>query len=325
MGTLKNMFHSYSLYRYGERRPITLAGSPPPGRLLRGQRRQRVVDQAVEILKGWRTSPFQHEAAVRVGLRSALCLEGARWARADSEAELIVAEGLCLIGAERPSWEDGQPRYIDRGDFCVRCGKPMPDDLAAGVRNQRFCSAECAAAELDDRHRHDGSVSNRVVRAAQSLIRRELIPQSTCERCGKLFRPMKPELHGLQRFCSKGCSAAARALHPEIECLACGATFRTRRKSSGQMQKFCSPRCVEAYGRTMDYRRICEACGSPFVTKAPNGRFCSASCKTFESKHTRGVYVRKSLSVRLFDYLFTAPIALAAAAPRVTRRPNCST
>jgi hypothetical protein len=320
MGSCRSLHHLYTLYRYGEPRKITLAGVPstlPSDRTLRGVRRRHVVEKVTEILKEWRSSPFQHEAAARAGVRAGLCLEGCRWAKADLEAELIVAEGLRLIGAERPTWEDGQRRYVDRGDFCARCGRPMPDELVSGRRAQRFCSAECAAAELVDRQRKDSAMGGKVTRAAQSLVRREALPQSLCARCGQPFRPLNPGHHGKQRFCSSECFAASRVIHPEIRCLACGKSFRTRVKGGGRTQKFCSEACKNGYGRTVEYSRICEACGASFVTKAPNGRFCSPSCKTFESKHTRGVYAHNALSLRLFDYLFTAPIALAPATPHV--------
>ncbi|HEV7286289.1 MAG TPA: hypothetical protein VGN75_15645, partial [Kaistia sp.] len=92
----------YLDYRYGRQAaPVTLAGKTKPGGLNKAKR-VHVVDQVTGILRGWRTSPFENEGAIVHGLRSGMCLEGQRWARADMEATAIVAEGLRRIRAERP-------------------------------------------------------------------------------------------------------------------------------------------------------------------------------------------------------------------------------
>jgi hypothetical protein len=310
------MTYLLGIYRHGEKRkvglPLLKSESAASKRPLRGEKRKHVVSDIIDLLKGWRSTPLEYEAAARTGLRSGLVLDGNRWAVADFEAAEIVAEGLRIIGAKRPTWEEAQARYVDRGDYCARCAEPMPDEMISGRRNQRFCSPECARAALEDRHSKQQSMNSRVTRAAQALVRREKLPPLVCEWCGDPFRPMNPGHYGTQRFCSQDCSAAARAVHQDVACPACGTMFRAIKKHGG-VQKFCSRACADSYGRMTSYPRICEACGAPFVTKAKNGRFCSPACKTFESKHTRGVYAHNSLSLRLFDFMFTAPIALAKA------------
>jgi hypothetical protein len=66
---------------------------------------------------------------------------------ADQAAKDIVAGAHRLLGAERPSWYEGQPEYIiSSGDLiertrCACCHKPLPDG------RPKFCSDICRTAK----------------------------------------------------------------------------------------------------------------------------------------------------------------------------------
>ncbi|OWK20076.1 hypothetical protein AJ88_33085 [Mesorhizobium amorphae CCBAU 01583] len=49
-------------------------------------KRKHVVNQMMDVMADWRLSPFEFEGSCRAGLRSALCLAGHSWQRADDEA-----------------------------------------------------------------------------------------------------------------------------------------------------------------------------------------------------------------------------------------------
>ncbi len=83
------------------------------------------------------------EGTLRASLRADLCLRGWQWAVADQTARDIVAGAHRFIGAERPSWYEGQPEHvISEGTLiertrCACCHKPLPED------RKKFCSSIC--------------------------------------------------------------------------------------------------------------------------------------------------------------------------------------
>jgi hypothetical protein len=97
--------------------------------------------------EGKAASLLNFEGPCRHALRSRLCLEGWKWADADAVANDIVQTALIRVGAERPSWEEGQPEYSQTGagalierTFCVRCHAPLEG------HQRKFCSSLCNAA-----------------------------------------------------------------------------------------------------------------------------------------------------------------------------------
>ncbi len=189
-------FSGYLAYRYGatKRKPVTLAP------IFTGEKRDAAVDQAIRFLKGWTVTPFEHEGAVRGGLRAALCLAGHGWSRSDQEAAEIVGKGLRVLGAKRPSWQEGQRHHVDGREKCRWCRNDLPDE------DQRFgfCSAEharFARAEwsLSD-YRKEGDVYWRTLTAARALS----LPKRDCQHCGKAFRSPDPNAV----FCSPQCRIA---------------------------------------------------------------------------------------------------------------------
>lgn len=97
-----------------------------------------------EWCTGAAPSKFTYEAQIRHGLRSGLCLNGARWDTADHHASMVLQEALRRINAIRPSWLEGQsPDFQDRGDLisrerCLQCRAPL-----LGALTERFCSRHC--------------------------------------------------------------------------------------------------------------------------------------------------------------------------------------
>jgi hypothetical protein len=78
-------------------------------RRLKKAERKQAVDRVASILKRGEPTRFAFEAACRHDLRAQMCLAGMAWSRADATAAEIVSEALARIGAQRPSFEQGQP------------------------------------------------------------------------------------------------------------------------------------------------------------------------------------------------------------------------
>lgn len=83
------------------------------------------------------------EGTMRAALRADLCLRGWQWRDANQAACDIVAHAHSLLGAERPSWYEGQPEYILAPGVliertrCRRCRKKLPEERPT------FCSDIC--------------------------------------------------------------------------------------------------------------------------------------------------------------------------------------
>ena len=287
---------------------------PKPG--LRGRLREQAVQKTIKVLNGWVSSPFEFEGAARAGIRSALCVNGARWSIADADAEAIVAEGLSAIGAKRPSWEDGQARYIDRGDFCAHCFRPMPDDLVTGGRNFRFCSSECTRAAYQERVSANQISNDSAMSEIYNTIARENQDNKKCLNCGKEFKQISK--YNIGKFCSRGCASSARRRKEMTTCLACGTNFISKKG----IEKACSRKCASEFGWTTRYDRVCAACGEMFVSKKSDGMFCSKNCRCFSSNMSTSRKVPHSITARLFDYLFSAPIALDRSAKKTEHQAN---
>ncbi len=260
-------FTGWSEYRYGQPKKVSLA--PIFGKI----ERKRVLAGTIKILEDWRLSHFESEAAVRAGLRSSLCLKGYDWARADAEAAAIVAAGLKAIGAQRPSWAEGQWHYSVSLDYCSWCHSPIDEE--GRTRAQRFCSAECARFALERRVYEAGRHHDRVGASAyRTVLRLESEPRP-CKWCGTHFRSASPAAAYCSPACarrSKGDGLADRA------CLWCGTTFHPRSRS----MVCCSQQC-SGHHQVMVYRetapeRSCLLCNSVFRPSQPYEKYCSPRC-----------------------------------------------
>ncbi|WP_293720930.1 hypothetical protein [Stappia sp.] len=289
-------------YRHGndKARPISLAGAKTHP-VFRGDQRRHVIDLVVDMMRGWRQSPFEQEGAVTAGIRSALCLAGYRWHRADRQAKEIVSEALRLLGAVRPTWEQGQRHYVEPRENCKWCFAPIED----GDRLSGFCSLEHARAA----HTHWGfetlSCSDKAYANVRRAIGRLSQKPRTCEACGSKFRPQWSTSE--QRFCSLECSAVAKRVPiKKLTCAACGTDFEVSAKESrgSRGRSFCSPECgSKAPAFSPVTIRECAACGKSFGAKSPLAKFCSNACTLNFRRFSKGQYPKK-VSPVVLDYLF---------------------
>lgn len=251
-------------------------------RALTARRRDELTRAAIVILAGYSSSRWEFEAAVRHGIRSALCLKGIPWQTADSEAAEIVAVGLWKIGARnRPSWSEGQPDTLAEDlverRYCQKCGKRIPDERrhSRGGRQTRFCSFECKDADWHQRAHASGERLDRARWEAEMAARRE-DRKRPCAHCGTIFTPRSPE----REHCSPACAGAARRGEKRLaarECPQCHATFIPK---TGRA-KYCSTECANDAKRREDGRdRVCGHCSARFRVSKPADpkRFCSRTC-----------------------------------------------
>lgn len=333
------------LDNYLKARNERLASEHKPARVLKGDRRKHVVHQVIDILGDWRSSKFEHEGAVRSGLRSAFCLEGHKWSIADIEADALVQEGLRRIGAKRPDWVEGQRDFADGFLHCAWCGTDLPDEEVNGGRKGRFCSTVCAHAAYENRVTEERFHLSSTGRAAYRIIRREKLPAQECKQCGATFRPFNWQKRG-QIFCSTACSQAWHTRLPDRECKTCGTIFhpsiasatfcswacytnqpyqvRSCPSCSGAVPKgsrsspYCCNECFNrerrgqrAVARAARAREnICGWCNETFISKAGTSKFCSANCRALANYHAKKkksaqVIPLPIFTLEIFDGWFT--------------------
>src|SRR5690606_38335342 len=163
-----------------------------------GRRREALVVRVMRVLDQHNFTIFEFEGFCRHQLRSKFCLEGMSWEKADHNAAEIVGAALRRLGAKRPSWEEGQPRWTERGYIfvertrCVQCGWKLPEG------NKLYCSSRCFEAKRMERHREQRNAQ----RLAWRLKRRTT---HTCEQCGRDFDRYVERSRGTPRFCSRAC------------------------------------------------------------------------------------------------------------------------
>jgi hypothetical protein len=107
-------------------------------------RRAHIVRVVAEVLARAEPTAFAFEAVCRYAIRSRLCLAGWRWADADDMPAGIVAAALKKVGAQRPTWKQGQQEWTQDGygpierTRCVRCNGRLPEGC------WKFCCHPCA-------------------------------------------------------------------------------------------------------------------------------------------------------------------------------------
>ena len=302
------------------RSKVTLPKIPEPYRpIFRGEKRSAMIRAVMDQMRDWRLSPFESEASMHHGLRSGLCLDAHGWKRSAIEATMLVGEALRLLGAERPSFAEGQRQYTIPRENCLWCNVPLSE--VEGVRpSQRFCSPECARFHLTHRDLEEGERNGAMITAAARLIRSGRLPEIECANpdCGTVFRPYLPD----NRYCCKSCAQKAqpRALKRRL-CPGCNKTFMPKYSA----QKTCSYPChhrvrVEATKREAALRP-CPNCLGYFRPASHNTAFCSQECSREmfngfrrEARRTGGKAARTPavaailaapISSILFDVLWT--------------------
>lgn len=295
----------WGAYRHGTSKPISLASPNLTTPIFSGARRKHAVSAVMDVLRDWRLSPFEHEAGAIAGLRSGLCLKGYGFARSETEAYALVADGLRILGAKRPTWEQGQREYVDPRENCAWCGGPKDEFQTVS----RFCSPRCASLAVMHRGYEDKARDDVGRARTLKLARRLTRKPRDCLHCGKAFHPEEEAL--ATKFCSRTCAydfqhtEAAKTI--EHNCATCGASFRSVLKRA----MYCSPVCnntaqrrkrgVMPRGQT--FARTCECCGTAFETTSPKAIFCSTNCVRLVSRLKTGNNAPKRVSPLVLDYL----------------------
>ncbi len=270
---------------------ISLAGNGRQQKVFRREKRRHVLDQVMDVLRDWRLSPWENEAATVHGVRAALCLEGHGWHKANDEATALVAGAMMQIAPERPSWDQGQREYSVPEDYCNWCHSPMPEDTG----RKRFCSVECARAAIQWRDYETTYKDSVIGNAAYYVVRRSRHPVKPCKHCGTPFHPENKSTV----FCSTKCMGLHKRTIPAKPCAACGTPFRPHTSNAGL---YCSPACAATSGRRPQYEKTCAWCFSRFMAKMPTATCCSSVCTSYYGRAKRGEL--KQATAHVIDYLF---------------------
>ncbi|PZU76076.1 MAG: hypothetical protein DI546_07990 [Rhizobium sp.] len=256
------------------RKERLLKGKPKkPAQIIKGPRRQAVINEVMDRLGDWRMSPFENQGALHAGLRSAFCISGNTWLASEIEAASIVGESLRMIGAEYPTWDQGQPEHTIPDEQCKKCGGPMPEDAREGLRRYRFCSNECSRAALVFRTYENGWRNSTLAWSAYRMVLKTKTAPRECPVCKSTFSVVRQLSDAV--YCSKACYNVGRLKRAMIQCECCEKPFQPARDSS----KFCSVECKNAAVSMKAYDKECACCGEAFTAKSKKALFCSSSCK----------------------------------------------
>ncbi|WP_159727171.1 hypothetical protein [Methylosinus sp. Ce-a6] len=188
---------------------VTLAPvRPAPAKKLPRHRREAIVDLVAALMRWAEPTAFAIEGPARAAIRARLCEAGWKWGRADAAADDAVQAALARVGAERPTWKQGQPEWTQEAvlpierEHCVRCRKPIPEG------SSKFCGSICRMAAKVDRNRRQDKderyAKEKIYRAAWA----EKQHPRACKICGTEFKPK----HVREWCCSRACGADARRL-----------------------------------------------------------------------------------------------------------------
>lgn len=224
-----------------------LKKEPPPHKPIFGkQKRKHVIDRIVDELRDWRVTVFEKEGPLVAGIRSSLCLQGHGWTSAHREAVSLVSEALNIVGAERPTWVQGQREYTERDGHCYHCGGELPEDADEGRRKTFFCSAECAKGAMIRWGGRDWSRYCEIYAGAHRVINRSKTTVRTCEECSRSFSPEREAYE--QRYCSISCYHKGMLKLPAVirkVCVVCSAEILAKTSKA----KYCSKRCESKQSR----------------------------------------------------------------------------
>ncbi|WP_058634401.1 hypothetical protein [Aureimonas ureilytica] len=242
-----------------------------PSRLLSEDRFASLVAGMAIVLQTGTSSLFQFEGACRYGLRRVLVLQDWSWRDADMAAAAVVSVALMQIGAERPTWHEGQPEWagtqaVDR-TYCARCGKPLEEG------RRKFCSKLCSNADNKERGAKFGlqvSLAEYHATLAERRAQRLKDCSKNCDGCGKAFIGSHPSV----RYCSQRCTRTEFRKHFARACDGCGTIFEPKK---GMPSKFCDKACYDQSRKRSEGDQTCGYCAKPFSKKAGQ-RYCSVSC-----------------------------------------------
>ena len=243
---------------------------------------------------------FRWSSACRHGVRSALCLKGEKWARADNLAASIVQLALHRIGASRlPTWREGQPERATREyHFCSACGGGL-DEASSSPWCGEICRNRLRLRERREAGRRDDAARARAV--ALTFAPNIAGPiwhkvERRCRHCSESYFPTIKH----QRYCSRVCGARA-VKYKARDCLICAEAFRP----TVEHQVNCSDRCSEEAERRRRREQYasnakvhsltCRVCGSVFTSTRSYRAFCGERCS---AEHERQRRLEKSRRAR---------------------------
>lgn len=285
----------YVEYRYGASSERTITLSRP---IMNEDRRKHLVNDVVDMLRDWRSSPWEDEGAMRAGLRAGLCLQGHGWLRSDQEAASIVASSFRRLGRDnRPSWDEGQREYVEPRENCAWCGSSVPDELMVGNRRTNFCSSTCARSAMVHRAIGAGEHARQIYHAAAAIIDRTKKKPIKCGHCSRSFRPR----FDCTVYCSRECRDAARQRRAEKTCLHCRKAFQVI-AANADRSKYCSAECYTEGRKARQIERICVSCGNAFVAGVHKARHCCSACGWVDRRFRKGA-PPKRISPLIFDYV----------------------
>jgi len=255
-------------------------------RKMDADRFRTLAARAARILDTGRDTKFEHESAVRSGIRSALCFEKWKWRDADMCAAAIIERALSALGAIRPSWDDAQgvgdlPRNIENY-YCIHCRSKLDADCDSRTK---YCSDECKQAASSARFRAANRKRSQAEYSAQLAAARITKKQDSvrdCTTCGKPFFGTRAHVE----FCSSACFQITRRRHADQECGHCGLTYTPISRGKDRPPGvFCSKACQEAQraARKAAATATCPTCKTVFGKSKPSGRqkYCSAPCNPY--------------------------------------------
>lgn len=270
--------------------PVTLAGPKiSKRRKLSRQRFEAILHRTVELMKTWRTSKFEFEGPARYGIRRSLVLQGGwRWHDADVCAAEIVEKALAIMGAVRPSWDQGQPEFGDNSltirTRCVNegCGNVIPDERLIPGKT-KYCSDTCGQAARARWNRRHVERMTRVERIAEIQARSLAARAAVCVRCETHFVANQIG----QIYCSVECQGLDRRTVEHKTCEQCGTLWRPRQVTKAN--RFCSAACLSDFRAAMRSERVCDGCGSSFQVGPYNKeqRYCGRACATEIGRRVR--------------------------------------
>lgn len=285
--------------REGNRAPITLAGRARR-QIFAGKERESVVQKVMDLLRDWRLSPFENEAATHYGIRSGLCIAGNGWNASEAEASSLLAEAFRLLGHQRPDHNEAHWSYTVGPDYCSQCVGPMSEeDIAKG---RRYCSADCAKKALLCRTHEDAWYRDNTAWAAYRMVLKDRGEKRTCMQCGDPFGVVRE--NAATKFCSEACAGAYRRINlPPRPCRnpACGKPFVP--PSSNPDAMFCCRECRIESDSLAQFDCRCIVCNKLFPSHKPGSQFCGQPCRVTAHKVRSGKIRR--ISPPVFDYMIT--------------------
>ncbi|QRY66557.1 hypothetical protein JVX98_19370 [Ensifer sp. PDNC004] len=221
----------WAIYRHGK------PTAPKTEAIFKGAARKPVISRVMDVMRDWRSTPFENEGSTIAGLRSGLCSQGYGWASADREARSIVADCLRYLGAVRPNWDQGQPEFTVSDENCKWCSAELPPEASEGLRQFRFCSTECAKAAIAQRSADNWLRNSNIAWSAYRMVLKSRMPQRVCEACGIRYSTVREKSES--KYCSKACYNKGRLKYVPKTCPTCKQGFQPIRATS----VYCSVAC----------------------------------------------------------------------------------